>query len=249
MSNEMPNPPVPPFPPAPNQPMMGPAAPRPFFQTWVDALTKPNERTYTEIASASNASSTQAFLWVFMAALVQSVISYLVRGAVEREFISRFNSGQNLPVPGFGNGIFGLICGAPIGALILVLFFAISVGVVYLIARAFHGTATFDQLAYVLAAITVPMSLIFAVLSLLAAIPLVGLCFGVLAFLLWIYEIVLQVIAVKAVSHIDMLGAIVSVLALPLVACLCLACLIIVGFTALAPAIGNIFSSIQTPTP
>lgn len=248
MSNDFSNVPMPPPPPA-NAPMMDPGTPRPFFQTWIDALTKPNERTYTEIAGAPNASSVQAFVWVFIAALVQSIITYFVRDTVQRQFFRQFSSGQNLQVPGLGSGIIGLICGAPIGAVIIVVFFAVFVGVTYLIARAFNGRATFDQLAYVLAAITVPVSLIFAVLSLLAAIPVVGLCFGLLAFLLWLYEIALEVIAVKSVSHIDMLGAIVSVLALPVVACLCLACIIVVGFASFAPAIGNIFSSIQTPTP
>ena len=252
MSNDFPNQPLPPPPPPPNTPMMaGPGAPRPFFQTWVDALTKPNEQTYRTIATAPNASSAQAFVWVFIGALVQSFFSFLVSGALQRQFLRQINGGENLPVPGFGSRIFDLLCGAPIAAILAVIFFAIFVGVIYLILRAFNGTATFDQLAYVLASITVPVTLIGAVLSLLAAIPFVGFCFGLISLLLALYALVLEVIAVKAVAGVDWLGAIVSVLVLPVLACLCLACLVIFGFAALAPYIGNVFSSINNsfPTP
>ncbi len=253
MSNDFSNPPVPPPPPPPNTPMMaGPTGPRPFYQNWVDALTKPNEQTYRDIAAAPTASSTQAFLWVFIAALVQSFFTFLVGGTAQRELLRQFNNGQNIQLPGFGSRILGLVCGAPIAAVIAVIFFAIFVGVVYLIARAFNGRATFDQLAYVLAAITVPVTLISAVLSLLSAIPYVGLCFGLVSLLLGLYALFLEITAVKAVATVDWLGAIVSVLALPVVVCLCLACLVILGLTALAPVIGNVFSGMgpfPVPTP
>ncbi len=251
MSNDFANPVVPPPPPPPPQ-MTGPAGPRPFFNTWVDALTKPYERTYTGIATASNASSTQAFIWVFIASLVQSFFTFLVSGALQNQFLRQFGGSENIQLPGFGSRIFELICGAPIAAVLAVIFFAIFVGVVYLISRAFNGRATFDQLAYSIAAITVPVSLIAAVLSLLAAIPYIGFCFGLISLLLGIYVLVLEVIAVKAVAGIDWLGAIVSVLAMPLVVCLCVICVFVLALTALAPVIGNVFSGMgpfPVPTP
>ncbi len=161
-------------------------------------------------------------------------------------------AGRICPCPASEAARVTLICGAPIGAVIAVIFFAIFVGAVYLIARAFNGHATFDQLAYVLAAITVPVTLVSAVLSLLGAIPFVGLCFGLISFLLALYALVLEIVAVKAVERIDWLGAIVSVLALPILLFLCVACVFIVGFAALAPTLGNIFSGMgpfPVPTP
>lgn len=254
MSNDFSNPPVPPPPPS-NPPLTGPTGPRPFFQTWVDALTKPNEQTYREIASAPNASSTQAFVWVFIGALVQSFIAFLVSNLAGtnslEELLRLAGNQQALPNVGRG-GILSVICGAPIAAVIAVILFALMVGVAMLISRAFGGRATFDQLAYVLAAITVPVTLISSVLSILGAIPFVGLCFGLLSFVLAIYALVLEIIAVKAVAGIDLLGAIVSVLALPVVVCLCVACLTILGFSLLAPALGNVFSGMgpfPIPTP
>lgn len=254
MSNDFSTPPVPPPPPS-NPPLTGPTGARPFFQTWVDALTKPNERTYSEIASAPNASSTQAFVWVFIGALVQSFIAFLVSTLAGtnslQELLRLTGNQQQLPNVG-GGGIVSVICGAPIAAVLAVIFFALFVGVVMLISRAFGGRATFDQLAYVLAAITVPVTLISSVLSIFGAIPFVGLCFGLLSFVLAIYALVLQIIAVKAVAHVDTLGAIVSVLALPLLFCLCLACLIFFGAAALVPILGNTFSGsgpFPFPTP
>ena len=252
MSNDFPNPPVPPPPPS-NPPLTGPTGPTPFYQHWVPALTRPNESTYTAIAGAPNASSTQAFIWVFIAALVQSFISFLVGNAAQMQLLRQFGIDQNLP-SGLGarGSIVSVICGAPIAAILAVIFFAIFVGVVLLISRAFHGTATFDRLAYAMAAITVPVTLISSVLSLLGGIPFVGLCVGLLSFLLGIYAIVLEIIAVKAVAHIDGLGAAVSVLVLPILAFLCVICALVAGAAALLPVIGNTFSGIGPlpfPTP
>ncbi len=253
MSNDFPNTPMQnPPPPPPPPPAMMPAGPTPFYENWVDALTKPRESTYRAIASAPNASSTNAFLWVFLASLVASFFTILVQNTARNELVRQFFGNQNVPVPSFGSRIFELICGAPIAAVIAVIFFALLVGVVYLIARAFGARATYDQFAFVLASITVPLTLVTAVLSLLSAIPLVGLCFSLVSFLLAIYALVLEIIAVKAVGPVDTLGAIVSVLALPVAVCLCLACVLIVGFATFAPMIGNVFSGMgpfPVPTP
>jgi hypothetical protein len=223
----------------------GLAGPRPFFQTWVNALTKPNERTYQDIASAPNAKATTAFLWIFIASLVQFFISFLVGNAAQSQLLRQFGGGQNLPTPSFGNRAITLICGAPIAAVVAVLFFAIFVGIMHLIARAFGGRATFDQSAYVIAAIAVPFYLISAVLSLLGAIPFVGFCFGILDLVLGIYVLILQVMAVKGVHQISWGGAVVAVLVLPIVLVVCVACAVIAGLMVLGPVIGNVFSSIN----
>ncbi len=243
MTNDIPNQPLPPPPP------VGPAAPPSMVQMWVDAVTKPYQRTYAAIANLPRASATNAFLWVFIAALVQFFVSFLVSGATQRNIMRDFGGGQNLPTPAFGVQVLSLICGAPIAAVVAVLFFALFVGIMHLIARAFGGRATYDQLAYAIAAITVPFNLIGAVLSLLTAIPLLGLCFGILAIALGIYAIVLEVIAVMGVEQIGAGGAMVSTLVLPIVVCLCVACAVIVGLAAFAPVIGNVFSSINQSLP
>lgn len=87
MMNDVPNPPMPPPPPAP---MMEPPRPTSMFQVWMNALTKPNERTYAEIAGSPRASSTNAFLWVFIATLVQFFFSFLVGNAAQNQILRQF---------------------------------------------------------------------------------------------------------------------------------------------------------------
>jgi hypothetical protein len=233
-------------------PPVEPAAPRSIFQIWVDALTKPNRRNYAEIASLPQASAATAFVWVFLATLLEFFVSSLVGqvgGEAQRQLFQRFGLGQNLPVPEFGSRTLQLLCGAPIIAVVVTLWFAVMIGVVHLIARAFGGTGTYDRMAYVFAAIFVPTALIATVVAVLQAIPVVGfavaLCFIPLSLALSIYVIVIEVIATMAVYGIGGGSATVAVLALPIVLGVCCACALIIGLAALGPMIGNVFSSIN----
>jgi hypothetical protein len=220
-----------------------------FPQTWMNALTKPSEHTFAGIASSPNASATTAFIWIFIASLVQFFVSFLVGNAGQAQLLRQFGAGQDLPNVGLGSRLGTIVCGAPIAAVIAVIFFAIFLGIMQLIARAFGGHGTFDQLAYAIASIVVPMNLIGVVLTLLAAIPFVGLCFTAISLILGIYALVLEVMAVKGVHQITWLGAIVSAVALPLVLFACVACAAIFGLAALGPVIGNVFSSINNSLP
>jgi hypothetical protein len=252
MTNDIPNPseppppPVEPTPPLPPPPAAGPnppiepAAPS-IFQIWKDALTKPYESTYAAIARSPRASATNAFLWVFLATLLQLFVAFLVGSFARNQFLEQFRFAQNLPAPSLGGRIGTLICGAPIAAVIAVLFFALFVGISHLIARAFGGRATFAQLAFATAAIVVPINLIQTALNLFGAIPFIGLCFDFISLLLGLYLIVLLIVAVMGVHQIGLLGALVAVLVLPFVACICAACAAIAGAAALGPIIGNIF--------
>ena len=157
---------------------------------------------------------------------------------------------QDYGIEGFSNGgggmgIVSAICGAPIGALISVVFFAMFTGVVQWVAKLFGGTGTFEQLAYVFAAITVPFSLLSSVLALLGAIPYVGACFGVLGALAGIYAIVLELMAVRGVNRFGW-GQAAGALFLPgLVLLCCVAAVIAGGFSLLAPAINDAFNQIN----
>ena len=121
------------------------------------------------------------------------------------------------------------------------LFFAIGTGLVQWVAKLFGGTGTFDKLAYTFSSITVPYAIVTAVLTLLSIIPFVGILTGLISFALWIYGIILSVLAVKAVDRLDTgraAGAVIlPVLGIFLLICCCIA--IIVG--ALVPMISNSF--------
>jgi hypothetical protein len=229
---------------------MTPAGPTSFFQTWVPALTKPNEQTYAEIAGSPNAKASTAYLWVFLSSIVASLITLIVQGATVRERLAL----SGISTDRFGNGIgvvlITLLCGTPIFALIGTAVFAIIVAIVQWIAKMFGGKGTNDQLAYAFAAIGVPYSLISSVFILLSAIPFVGFCFRLILGLAGLYILVLQVMAIKGINQFGWGPAIGSLFIPGLVVGLLCCCVFFILGAAMGPMIGNIFSSInQSITP
>jgi MFS family permease len=214
------------------------AKPDSVFQIWTRALTKPNEQTYATLAASPKATATTAFLWMFIASLIQFFLSTLVQRQM-------FNNLQRygLDMSQFGNRggvgaiLIGLICVAPVLAAFSTLVFAIMVAIMQWLARMFGGTGTYDQLAYALAAIAAPLTILGGILGLFGAIPYVGLCFGLIGFLVGIYILVLQLMAIKGVNHIGWGGAIgayfIPILALAFIC----ACLTGISVAALIPII------------
>ena len=232
-----------------NAPMMPVAAPS-IFQTWITALTKPNEQTYRDIAASPNAKATTAYLWVFISLFVTYVFTFLVEGSTLRDRLTQ----SGVSTDRLGGGVVGivvaLICVAPILAVIGTLFFAIGVAIVQWIAKMFGGKGTFDQMAYTFAAISVPYSLVSSVFILLSAIPFVGLCFRIILGLAGIYILVLEILAVKGVNQFGIGAAIGSLFIPGLAVALIVCCLVAVSISLLGPMIGNVFSSInQSLTP
>jgi len=141
------------------------------------------------------------------------------------------------------------ICGAPVGAVISTVVFAIFVGVVQLVAKMFGGQGTFDQLAYTIAAIVTPFYLVSGLLALLGAIPYVGLCFALVALLAGLYVLALEVMAVKGVNQFGWGQAAGSVF-LPVLVVVCCFAVGAIGLVSMAgPRISDIFNSINQSLP
>lgn len=219
---------------------MSPGEPTSIFQTWVNALTKPNEQTFADIAASPNAKSMNAFLWIFIGSLVNVFLVSLVQNRWMGQYMDQlgFDGGTRT---GFGSTLVTAICGAPIGALISVVFFAVFTGVIQWVAKMFGGTGTFDQLAYALAAITVPISFLSGILSLLGVIPYVGFCFGIIGLVAGIYALVLQVMAVKGVNRFGWGQALGSYFLPGIVFACCIAVVVVGLLSVLAPAISETY--------
>jgi hypothetical protein len=223
-----------------------------LVETWISAVTKPNEGTFAQIVAQPGATAGKAFLWVFLASLLTSFASLVVQAVgvggqmdMFREFLPP-EIARELPVGAAPSVGFGTaICGAPVGALFAVLGFAIGVGLIQWVAKLFGGTGSFDKLAYAFSAITVPVSVVSAVLALIGIIPIIGILTGLISFALAIYAIVLQVLAVKAVNGLDTGRAAGSVLLPGLVVFLFICCCVIGGLILMGPAIGEVFDSIN----
>jgi hypothetical protein len=234
----------------PSAPMLPPpSGPSAWISTWREALTKPNEQTYARMALSPNAKLSTALLWVFIGSLVNFFLASLVQGRLMAQMMQNSGLGlEGLPAE-TGGGLFTAICGAPIGALISVVFFALGAGVFQLIAKLFGGRGTYEQLAYVLAAIVTPFYFLSGALTLISAIPYVGACFGILGFVAALYVLYLEITAVKGVNQFGWGPAIATVLLPALVIACCVAVGIVSIFSMLGPEFAEMFEQMLTPVP
>lgn len=184
----------------PNVPMM-PGGSTSFVQTWIDALTKPNEQTYGRIAASPRAKATTAYFWVFVTNLIFWLLYFAVQGGMIRQRLAESGIGGAQFGSGFPGMAVGLLCAAPIAAIVMTLFFAVHVALVQWIAKMFGGRGTNDQLAYAFAAIDSPYYLLLAVVGLFGIVRLLGICVAVISLAAVVYVIVLQVMAVKGVNQ------------------------------------------------
>src|SRR5215467_6220321 len=96
--------------------------PQSVFQTWMNAVTKPNEQTYAELAASPNAKLTTALLWVFIGSLVSAFLASLVQGVALRRILQQYGASDQFQLAGGGVGatLIRIVCGAPIAAVISV---------------------------------------------------------------------------------------------------------------------------------
>jgi hypothetical protein len=113
-----------------------------------------------------------------------------------------------------------LVCGIPVGVVLAVIGFAILSGLLHLVARMLGGTGDYGKLAYMLALVSVPFTLLNSVL---APIPFVG-C---LSFLITLYLFVLQVLSIEAVHQFGIAKAVVTLIIPLVVLCLLVICIIV----------------------
>ncbi len=224
-----------------NDPIVPNESPTSFFQTWMTALTKPNEQTYADLAASPEAKASKAYLWVFVtsfATYVAAMIVQLISGAV-------FAGQTEGLMEAMSVFAVVLICAAPIGAGLSVLGLMISTAIIQWIAGMFGGTGDYNRMVYVLGAIAAPLSLVSAVITLFSVIPFIGILFGLVGIAVVIYAVALNIMAVKGVNQFGWGQAAGSVLIPGFVIVFLFACLVIGGLMLLGPAIGDVFSEIN----
>ncbi len=224
-----------------NAPMLPPpAGVSAWLSTWREAITRPNEQTFARIAQSPQAKLTTALLWIFLTSLLSSFLASLVQGVMVRQVLQNTDFGIEQFGAGTANPLVATICGAPIAAVISTVIFAVFVGIVQLVAKMFGGRGTFDQLAYAIGAIIAPFYLVSGFLTLLSAIPYVGLCFGLLSLIALLYVVVLEVTAVKGVNQFGWGQAAGSVL-LPFLGFFCCLAVVVAG---LVSVLGPVFQDV-----
>ncbi len=231
-----------------NQPVFG-SENRSMFQIMLDAVTKPTLENYEQIAQAPNASIANGALWLFLALLVGSLVGGLIglpfQGGGIGDALGPLM--QDLPpetrellqgMGSSGGGFFGVICGAPVGAVIGLLFYFIGVGIQHWIARMFGGAGAFDKFFFTQASYGAPIALASGILS---NIPLVN-C---VAFFISLYSIFLNFLSIRAVHRLDSGKAVLVILVPGIILCVLLGCCLFVGLAVFGPAIGEVFSQLN----
>lgn len=216
-----------------------------FLRTWIDALTKPREETYAAMGASPKAKAMTGYLWIFLTSIVASAVTFLVQSTQITEQLE--GSGMNLDQVGSvpGGIVVALLCSAPFAAVFAALFFAIWTALMQWIAKMFGGTGNNDKLAYTLAAITAPYSLISALFVALSAIPYVGFCFSAVLGLGGLYVLVLEVMAIKGTNRLGW-GPAIGAYAIPGLAVLLICCCAALVLTSvMGLALGDVWSTIN----
>jgi len=234
-----------------NAPISGSTGMAGWLSIWIEAVTKPNEQTYATMVERPEATTKIAYLWVFIAGTVSWLIQGLFGMVLSLAgFSSSASAFSQLGGMGGGTGVSLsiVVCGIPIVGVFSVLGLIIGAGIIQWIAKMFGGTGSFAKLVYVFAGISVPITLVSAILSPFSAIPVLGICTGVITLVIAIYAIVLQVMAVKGVNNFGWGQALGSVF-IPVIVFAC--CLIgpIGAMRLLGPKVGNTFSTINNSLP
>lgn len=172
-----------------------------WLETWRLALTRPNEETFRSLADDPKGSLGRALSWI----AITSAISYLISASVQLLFSGLLDRPSLLEALEHEAGLLlseGLMiagvygCGLPLVVLMSVVGMLFYSGIVQFTANAFGGNGTFAELAYTLAAITAPITLISGAIG---WIPWVN-C---LVIPLGIYSILLTLLAVKSVNRMS----------------------------------------------
>ena len=220
-----------------------------WFSTWMTAVTKPNEQTFAEMAEHPDAqSNNRAFIWVFLAGTIAALITGVLQAILG---LAGFEAVPGLADLFSGNAQRGVgvtlgiaICSSPVAGALGTLGFAIGVGVIQWIAKMFKGIGTYSQLAYAMAAVTVPFTLVSSILTPFSVIPYVVYCTSGVSILLGLYAFMLQLMAVKGVNKFGWGQALGSVL-LPGFVLACCAVVVITVMASLGAAVGETFNSIN----
>ena len=207
-----------------HKPVNGTAKQFEWYQLWLLVLIAPVEDTYRELLSDPEARPTRGYLWVYIAGVVGIVINVLALVfraetilATLAASLPEFGEAQRL----FGYVLIGLIVSSPVLALFAPLGVILSAAIYQMVAKLLIGEGTFSEMVYALCAIAAPMSILSAIFSF--PVPI----FPLFGFLVGLYGIFLNIVAVKTVNRLPWGQAILTVLAIPVLIGIASCCLIV----------------------
>jgi hypothetical protein len=223
--------------------------PQGAFPVWSKVYTTPSERTFLEITHHPDATAKNAYIWVFIAGtlsgLINSVMQFVIAVSGLREVMPGFEQTPGVTGMLGVTGLVGAICGAPITGLFSVAGFAIGVAIVHWTAQFLGGQGSFERFAYAMGAVTVPLTIVGALLTPLNVIPYASFCTLAILGIMSIYAIYLQLTAVKAVYRFGWLEAAGALFLPAILISLSCACLVLGLMRLAGPSVNEIFQQIQ----
>lgn len=165
---------------------------RSFGKVWLGALVRPSTSRYAALGHQPRVSIWKAYLWVFAAGLIGGALNALTPffgQPADRRYADLL-----------------LLALVPVSALLATGSLAAFAFCTQLVARLLKGTGTQRELAYVFAAFSAPLLIVASIVDLIPSIrPFL--------LILYIYWMVLYMMAVHAVNGISRVRAAVAVLA------------------------------------
>lgn len=208
-----------------------------WYQVWLMAIALPSEGAFQRILRDPNAKPSRGYLWVFITALI-SAVANIILISLQMDSILQ-NAVELYPDLGSLQQVMGYIL---LGFLIVSPFLAvigviITAGLYQVITKFMIGEGTFSEMVYALCAITAPLSLIVILVNL--PIPFIR----VLGFVIGLYSLFLNLMAIKAVNRLSWGLSCATVVILPVLLGIC-GCL---GFLLIMPTSGPMFESRLIP--
>lgn len=158
-----------------------------WTEIWLSGLFRPSIATYARLARQPRASMRSAYTWIAISSLAGGI------GTALGALFSQLAQGQ--PPDG------GLLLAIPLYMILVVFFWAMFAGCAQLAAGLFKGAGTHKELSYAFATFSAPLIIVFSILSLVPQM-------GIPLLLLYLYWIVLYVLAIKAVNQFSLLRAV-----------------------------------------
>ncbi|MEZ4661636.1 MAG: Yip1 family protein [Caldilineaceae bacterium] len=176
-----------------------------IIQTWIAAVSNPNEEFYESERNKPDATIATAVIWVVIAAVIAAVLGALraaiginAMGGMDQIFAQMDlppEMAQQMSQMFSGGAVTGLAIGSILLSLLMTpITFLIGVGIFWLVARMLGGQGEYGRYAYLLSTFYAPLTVVSAVLGL---VPLLG---GCVSFIILIYQVVLTYFATK-VEH------------------------------------------------
>lgn len=207
---------------------------------WFQAVTKPSEETYIEIARRADVKT--AYIWLAISYLISNMVSLLIIGLSRSANGYSFFNDFGYDLGGINPAVANLCCGLPLNISLGIALLSGMAALSNVIARGFGGVGDYRQLIYCFAAYNffLPAVSTAAILSSQIIHGGAALLLLLLGYAVIIYDIVLNVRVIKAVHQIKTSQAITSSFLLLAI----FACVVLVILVMLGPAVGNLFSTI-----